>query len=112
MLGTPAALIVICIDGALAAAAAVQLDRDVTPWIDVGTAAMNMMLAAHVAGLGACPVTSFSKAAVGVVLKLPPRVVPELIVQLGHPASAGHPPGATVSRGALDQLVYWERYSD
>lgn len=111
MLGTPAALIVICTDGALAAAAEVQLDRDVTPWIDVGTAAMNMMLAAHAAELGSCPVTSFSKAAVGVVLKLPPQVVPEFIVQLGHPVVARHLPGTTVSRTALDQIVSWESYS-
>lgn len=112
MLGTPAALVIVCTDGALAAAAEVQLDRDVTPWIDVGTAAMNMMLAAHAVGLGACPVTSFSKAGVGVVLKLPPQVVPEFIVQLGHPAAAGRPLGAAASRAALDKLVYWERYSE
>lgn len=111
MLGTPAALIVICTDGALAAAAEVQLDRDVTPWIDVGTAAMNMMLAAHATGLGSCPVTSFSKSAVGVVLKLPPQVVPEFIVQLGYPVASGHPSGSALSRSGLNQLVDWERYS-
>jgi albonoursin synthase len=112
MLGTPAALIVICTDGALAAAAEVQLDRDFTPWIDVGTAAMNMMLAAHAAGLGSCPVTSFSKPAVAVVLKLPAQVVPAFIVQLGHPLASGHPSGGVLSRTALDQLVYWERYAE
>jgi nitroreductase len=110
MLGSPAALIVICTDGGLAAAAEVQLDRDVTPWIDVGTAAMNMMLAAHALGLGSCPVTSFSKGAVAVVLKLPPSVVPEFIVQLGRPLSTRRMPASPVSRAALDDIVYWENY--
>lgn len=110
MLGSPAALIVICTDGGLAAAAEVQLDRDVTPWIDVGTAAMNMMLAAHAVGLGSCPVTSFSKGAVAVVLKLPPKVVPEFIVQLGRPLATRRMSASPVSRAALDDIVYWGKY--
>lgn len=110
MLGTPAALVVICTDGALASAAEVQLDRDLTPWIDVGTAAMNMMLAAHSAGLGSCPVTSFSKGAVSAVLKLPPKVNPEFMLQLGHPRSALPKPTRPISRDALNGLVFWEVY--
>jgi nitroreductase len=111
MLGVPTAIIVICTDPALATEAAVQLDKDTTPWIDVGTAAMNMMLVAHALELGACPATSFSKSAVSAVLKLPPNVVPEFILQLGHPASPSPitrqgPP----TRATIDDLVFWESY--
>ena len=49
-----------------------------------------MLLAAHALGLGAGPVTSFSRAAVATVLGLPEGWAPELIVCLGHPA-AGSP---------------------
>ena len=110
MLGVPAAIVVICTDGALADRAEVQLDRDVTPWFDVGTAAMNMMLAAHALGLGSCPVTSFSKSAVGVVLRLPPGVAPEFIVQVGHPAESRRAAPRPPSAAALRDLVCWETY--
>lgn len=111
MLGLPAAMIVICTDPELAAEAAMQLDKDSTRWIDVGTAAMNMMLAAHALGLGSCPLTSFSKSAVSLVLKLPPDVVPEFILQLGHPTLQSRsvrqgPP----TRVTVDDLVFWESY--
>lgn len=111
MLGWPTALIVICLDEDLAAQAQVQLDRDNTIYVDVGTAAMNMMLAAHVLGLGSCPVTSFSKSAVGVVLGLPKGVTPEFIVQLGHPKVPPAKAASRFSEGELGDLVYWGRYS-
>lgn len=111
MLGVPTAIIVICTDPTLAAEAAVQLEKDMTPWIDIGTAAMNMMLVAHALELGACPTTSFSKSAVSAVLKLPPNVVPEFILQLGHPATqvavARQGPS---TRASIDDLVFWESY--
>lgn len=110
MLGFPAALIVICADGALADAAEFQLDRDPNRWIDVGTAAMNMMLAAHAIGLGSCPVTSFSKGGVGAILRLPPSVVPEFMLQLGRPLVGLPTSGSRVSRAALANLVEWEEY--
>ena len=41
------------------------------PWIDVGTATATILLAAQAVGVGAAPVSSFSRAAVAVVLGLP-----------------------------------------
>ena len=111
ILGLPSAMIVICTDPALATQAAMQLDKDLTPWIDVGTAAMNMMLVAHALGLGSCPATSFSKSAVSVVLKLPPNVVPEFILQLGHRAPQSRTPTqGPPTRVTIDDLVFWENY--
>src|SRR5436309_897239 len=54
ILATPPALIVICTDTEKASREQVQVDRHTTTWIDVGTQAMTMMLAAHVLGLGSC----------------------------------------------------------
>jgi nitroreductase len=84
MLAVPAALILICTDMVVARERQVQVDRDSTVWVDVGTAAMNMQLMAHSVGLGSCPVTSFSQAGVAEMLDLGEGVRPELILMLGR----------------------------
>ena len=113
MFSTPPVVIVICTDALRAAAELVQLEHDPTTWIDVGTAAMNMMVAAHALSLGSCPVTSFSHGAVSVVLGLPPTVEPELFLLLGHPIGPTRPtlrtPAARQGAAALPAgLVWWE----
>ncbi len=85
MIQHPTAAITICTDRTAAA------DYGFPPnavglFIDVGTAAATMMLAAHALGIGAGPVSSFSHAAVSVALDLPAGWSPELIICLGHPA--------------------------
>lgn len=113
MLGMPAVVIAICTDATRAAEELVQLEHDATTMIDVGTAAMNMMVAAHALGLGTCPVTSFSHVAVRVVLDLSPALEPELLLLLGHPARPPVAPSASTARvrqAALPAgLVSWER---
>jgi nitroreductase len=90
MLQHPTAAVVICTDHALAASYGFPPDAP-GPHIDVGTAAATLMLAAHAIGIGAGPVTSFSRAAVAVALCLPETWVPELVVCLGHPRPGGGP---------------------
>jgi nitroreductase len=107
----PTALIVICVDEHLALADQVQLGSDTTVLIDVGTAAMNMMLAAHALGLGSCPATSFSRSGLRRVLELPDGVMPEFVLQLGRPAPVTRQPRSGVrTRVTVDDLTYWERY--
>jgi nitroreductase len=84
MIQRPTAAITICTDRTTAA------DYGFPPnaaglFVDVGTAAATMMLAAHALGIGAGPVSSFSRVAVSVVLHLPSGWSPELILCLGHP---------------------------
>jgi len=89
------AAIVICTDWTLAAGYGFPPGASGL-FVDVGTAAATMMLAAHAIGVGVGPVTSFSRAAAGVVLRLPDGWVPELILCLGRPAPvqpAGMAPG-------------------
>lgn len=118
ILGRPTAVIAICTDSERAAEELVQLDHDTTTWIDVGTAAMNMMIAAHAVGLGSCPVTSFSQGSVRVVLGLPTHVTPELLLVLGHPRALRRDSPVGSSRSGVDAgdrpalppgLVSWER---
>jgi nitroreductase len=109
MLVTPPAMIVIMTDTEAVARESVQLDKDTTTWMDVGTAAMNMMNLAHALGLGSCPVTSFSRSGVSVMLDLPPHLIPEWILIVGHPKpqSRGLRPGAPKPVTARD-LTFWE----
>jgi nitroreductase len=113
MFSSPPVVMVVCTDAAEAARALIQLEHDRTTWIDVGTLAMNMMVAAHALGLGSCPVTSFSHVAASVVLDLPPTIEPELLLLLGHPVGPrrGRRPAGAGRRGTAalpDGFVRWE----
>lgn len=108
--GYPTALIVICTDWHKAEATG--LPRSYCgPWIDVGTAAENMLLAAHALGLGAGPVTSYSKEAVKVVLDLPDWLSPDMIICLGHAAPDWQSKRTKLAKPLRWQdLTYWERF--
>jgi nitroreductase len=110
MLTAPPAMIVILTDVEAVRRESVQLERDPSDLMDVGTAAMNMMLMAHALGLGSCPVTSFSRSGAAVMLELPPHLIPEWITIVGHPAprERGLPRGTTKRVSAYD-LTYWDR---
>ena len=92
MLAPPPAMIVILTDLEVAARESLQMEHDQANWMDVGTAAMNMMNMAHALGIGTCPVTSFSRSGAAVMLDLPPHLIPEWILIAGHPKPAGARP--------------------
>jgi nitroreductase len=110
MLAPPPAMIVILTDLDVAERESLQLEHDTANWMDVGTAAMNMMNVAHALGLGTCPVTSFSHSGAAVMLDLPPHLIPEWILIVGHPQAQarGLRAGAPKALTARD-LTYWER---
>jgi nitroreductase len=111
ILASPPALIVLSTDLDRARAEHVQIDRDMNSWIDVGTALMSMMLACEALGLGSCPATSFSQAAVARVLALPQSLVPELLLQVGQPAPRPPRPardGQGAVRPTAAELTDWE----
>jgi F420 biosynthesis protein FbiB-like protein len=68
-------------------------------------AVQNLLLAAHAVGLGACWMCAplFSPEAVTEVLSLPSDWLPQALVTLGHPASAGKP----AARKPLGDVVRW-----
>ena len=111
MFQQPQAIILICIDREkVAANQSAATDR--TPYIDLGTAMQTMMLAAHSIGLGSGPVTSFSKAAVRVILNLPPRLTPEVMVCIGHPAPSKQLPMRNKQKITWQSLTYWDRFEE
>jgi nitroreductase len=108
MLQRPTAAIVVCVDWAQVHSYGFA-PANPGPYIDVGTAAATLLLAAHAIGLGAGPVTSFSRAAVATILKMPAGVRPELIICLGQAASE-QPPAMRRQGGARwEDLIQWER---
>jgi nitroreductase len=108
MLQRPAAVIVVCVDWAQVQNYGFS-PANPGPYIDVGTAAATLLLAAHSIGLGAGPVTSFSRTALATILRLPAGVRPELMICLGH-AAAGQPPAMRRQGGpGWDDLIQWER---
>jgi nitroreductase len=85
MVPRPQAALVICLDTVRAEEFGFQPGHRGL-YVDIGTTAATLLLAAHSVGLGACPVTSFSRAAAARVLGLRSGLSPELVVCLGHPA--------------------------
>ena len=78
--------------------------------IDVGTAAQTMMLAAHAQGLATGPVTSFSQAAVQVILNMPDHLTPEMFICVGHAAPQRQRGMRAHKRTVWQDLTYWERF--
>lgn len=110
MAGHPKGLIVVCLDWERVAALGYGGARSIF-YVDIGTATENMLLAAQAIGLGAGPVTSFSKEAVSELLGLPSHLTPELMVILGHPVPrrAEHQSRPrTPTR--LGDIVIWEHF--
>lgn len=108
--GHPTALVVICTDWQKAQA--IGLPREYCgPYIDVGTAAENMLLAAHSLGLGAGPVTSYSQGAVQTLLDLPAWLSPDMIICLGHTAPDARSKRTKPAKPLRWQdLTYWEQF--
>jgi nitroreductase len=109
MFQRPRALITICIDGQRARSFGMSPTTK-SLYIDVGTSAQTMLLAAHSIGLGAGVVTSFSRAAVGAVLNLPAGFSPEMFVCLGFPAARQLPAIRPRTPVTWQSLSHWERF--
>jgi nitroreductase len=108
MLQRPMAAIVLCVDWVKVRDYGFP-PTNPGPYIDVGTAAATMLLAAHGIGLGAGPVTSFSRAALATLLELPAGVRAELIICLGHAATEQPPAMRRQGGPRWNDLVQWER---
>jgi nitroreductase len=91
MIPVPQAAIVICIDEGRAASYGFPPGMPGL-YIDVGTVAATLLTAAQAVGLGACPVTSFSRAAAARILALSETVKPYMLICLGYPDPVGAPP--------------------
>ena len=76
-------------------------------YVDVGTAAQNMLNMAHALGVGSCPVTSFSQSGVAGVLGLPGNLSVELLIMLSGEAVLVEDDGESVLRAG--DVAAWSR---
>lgn len=109
MFQVPTALVVICIDEDRVRAFQMRAAAKGL-YVDVGTTAQTMLLAAHSLGLGAGIVTSFSQAAVRAVLAMPDGLSPEMLITLGYAARtqvAMKRPGPPLT---WQSLTHFERF--
>lgn len=107
IIGQPTALVAICLDTQRAERLGGALGPGLA-WIDIGLATQNLLLAAHDLGLGACPVGSFHRQAVALLLDLPPHVQPVLLIALGHPRAKPPSPG----RRPVAEVCFTERWGE
>jgi len=106
----PPAIVAICVDWAKVPEGTLLTDRRVR-FIDVGTAAQNMLLAAHALGVGAGPVTSFSSAGVRRILNLPSSYTPEMFICLGYAAEVTRMvPVLPKLPTRVADLVHWGKF--
>lgn len=113
MLAEPQAIIAILIDWNQVSREFSSIEPSMIPYIDVGTAAQNMLNMAHALGVGSCPVTSFSQSGVAGVLALPANLTVELLIMLGDPkpVDRGLAKDAPKSVTTRD-LTSWEKFGN
>lgn len=107
MLPVPPAIIVICVDTAKALSLGFRYREQASAYVDLGTALENMLLTAHVLGLGACPMMSFHRPAAQLLLDLPQTLVPEVMMLVGEPAE---PHQARPRPVNIDEFTHWQGY--
>jgi len=71
-----------------------------------------MMLATHGIGLGSGPVTSFSKAALQIILNLPLNLSPEMLLCIGYAAPKRQLPMRPIRKVTWQSLTDWERFGE
>lgn len=109
MLAEPSAIIAILIDHDQVAREFSSIEPSMIPYVDVGTAAQNMLNMAHALGVGSCPVTSFSQSGVSGVLGLPEQLSVELLIMLGQPKPVDRQLNANAPKSVTTRdLTSWE----
>lgn len=106
MIGTPAALIVICLDKKRIGKSGESASMPMV-WMSLGAAMQNILLAAHDNGVGACAIGSFNTQSVTGLLNLPDDIQPVLIISLGL---ATRIPKQS-SRRPDSEIIFMEQYS-
>lgn len=105
IVGNPSAIIVACINKEKYKKNNSE-EGETLATIDVAMACQNMLLAAYNLGLGACVIGSLNKIAISKLTKLPPAIIPQLLVILGYPAKIPSKP----SKLPFEAVVGYEKY--
>lgn len=113
MLAEPHAIIAILIDWDQVSREFSSIEPSMIPYVDVGTAAQNMLNMAHALGVGSCPVTSFSQSGIAGVIGLPPNMSVELLIMLGDPKPVDRGLAADAPKSVTTRdLTSWEQFGN
>ncbi len=113
MLAGPAAIIAILIDWDQVAREFSSIEPSMIPYVDVGTAAQNMLNMAHALGVGSCPVTSFSQSGVAGIIGLPSNLSVELLIMLGDPKPVDRQLASNAPKSVTTRdLTSWETFGN
>jgi nitroreductase len=113
MLPEPAAIVAILIDWDQVNREFSSIEPSMIPYIDVGTAAQNMLNMAHALGVGSCPVTSFSQSGVAGAIGLPSNLTVELLIILGTPKPVDRQLTADAPKSVTTRdLTSWETFGN
>lgn len=107
----PSALIIICIETSLTGKKTIEPTYH--NYIDVGTAAQNILLTAHALGIASGIITSFARESVQTLCNMPSTWSPEMLIPLGYrtdpPADAIQWPKSKIR---IQDLVQWGAFPE
>lgn len=113
MLAEPSAIIAILIDWDQYRREFSSIEQSTIVYVDVGTAAQNMLNMAHALGVGSCPVTSFSQSGTAGVFGLPSNLSVELLIMLGQPKPRDRQLTADAPKSVTTRdLTSWETFGN
>ncbi|MET1102234.1 MAG: nitroreductase family protein [Pyrodictiaceae archaeon] len=104
LFGDPAAILVLCYNREIARKGGRM--GELMAVMDTAMAAQNMMLMAYALGLGSCPVLSFNKQALKILLDIPDHIEPVLMLTLGYPREKPEPP----KRRSVKEVLHVDKY--
>jgi len=85
LFGSPPVVIVLCVNLEQAEVSSGRVGKDFYSIADPSFAAQNLMLAAYEFGLGSCPIVSFPRESIRMLLEIPKNVEPIYLISLGYP---------------------------
>ncbi|MCC6675220.1 MAG: nitroreductase family protein, partial [Thermomicrobiales bacterium] len=113
LLAEPSAIIAILIDWDQYRREFSSIEQSMIVYVDVGTAAQNMLNMAHALGVGSCPVTSFSQSGTAGVFGLPSNLSVELLIMLGQPKLMDRQLTADAPKSVTTRdLTSWETFGN
>ena len=85
--------------------------EQMSSYVDIGTALENILLTAHEINLGACPIMSFHKGALKVLLDLPNHVQPVMMIIFGFQVEPNiNKTGKKLQLSKIREITSWEKY--
>ncbi len=110
MTGKPSAVIALCLDTGEAEELGLGSGQKTALYLALGAAMQNILLAAQDFGLGGCPIGSFHRGALRILLGLPESLEPVLMVAVGFPTRVDRPKPKPPEPD-LSRFTHWERFS-